>query len=125
MNYYSMAVTEDYDRPCFFTQVKPVDMSPANYNAVKKQVLFYITYLQSEVDEAEIYRVIDTVRDLFGLYIIVGGRAVKVGAFDYDFIGSDRNVAEISIELSWHDRIVRDEEYDIMETLELDQGLEE
>lgn len=35
--YYSMAVSEGFQRPCFFTQLKPTDTSPRNYNTRNMQ----------------------------------------------------------------------------------------
>ena len=37
--YYGFDVKEGYKRPCFFTQIKPVDISPLNYNSKKKLIL--------------------------------------------------------------------------------------
>ncbi len=124
MNYYSMAVVEGYERPCFFTQIQPVEMEPANYNTRKTTVAFYINYRQSEVDEEDIYDVIDRIRDIFGLSVTIEDRAAKVDSFDYEFVGTDRNIPEISVTLSWYDRIDHTENYELMETLEINEVLE-
>ena len=51
--YYSTAVSEGFQRPCFFTQLKPTDTSPRNYNSRNMQATLYITFFQRSVDEAE------------------------------------------------------------------------
>lgn len=103
--YYSAAVVENYDRPCFFTQLKPVDMDAENYNSRKNRVIFYITYMAKTVNEADDLRMIDEIRDLMGLYVKIAGRVVYVEGFDWNFVGTDRNIPEISVELYWLDRI--------------------
>ncbi len=117
--YYSMAVIEDYDRPCFFTQIKPVTMAPANYNSRNNTISFYITYMQEEIDEADALDVIQKLRDLFGLAVKVNDRAVKVVGFDYDFIGSNRNIPEITVDFEWMDRIEHVENLPLMEEAEI------
>lgn len=122
---YSMSVVENVKRPAFFMQLKPTTMEPTNYNSRRNQVSLYIDYLQKVIDEGEILEVIDSLRDLFGLSIKIGDRAVDVIGFDYDFIGTERNIAEISIDLEWSDRIIRNVTAPLMETLELNEELHE
>lgn len=103
--YYSMAVVEDFDRPCFFTQLKPVETDPQNYNSRNNILTFYINYFQAEVDEMDMLEKIEQLRNTFGLAVKIGTRAVKVGNFGWDFVGTDRNVAEISFDIQWMDKI--------------------
>lgn len=103
--YYSMAVVEGYKRPSFFTSIKPVRMEPVNYNSRTNVVTLYINYMQSHVDEAEALDVIQKLKDLFGLSVKINDRHVDVIGFDYDFIGTEQNIPEISIDLEWMDRI--------------------
>lgn len=116
--YYSMAVVEDFDRPCFFTQIKPIEMDPNNYNSRNNLVTLFINYMQEEIDEADALDVIQKIRDLFGLSIPIGDRHVYVESFDYDFIGTDRNIPEITIDLRWRDQIDHKDkgDYPIMES---------
>lgn len=103
--YYSMAVVEGYKRPSFFTSIKPVRMEPVNYNSRINVVTFYINYMQLHIDEAAALDVIQKIRDLFGLSVKINDRYVDVIGFDYDFIGTEQNIPEISIELEWMDQI--------------------
>lgn len=103
--YYAMDVVEGFQRPCFFTQLKPVDTDPNNYNTRNNKLTFYIDYFQLEVDEADMLDKIDRLRNLFGLSINIHNRAVKVSGYEWDFVGTERNVAEIRVDLQWSDQI--------------------
>lgn len=103
--YYSMDVIEGFDRPCFFTQLKPVETDPQNYNSRNNVLTFYINYFQVEVDEMDMLEKIDLLRNTFGLAVKIGVRAVKVSNFTWNFIGTDRNALEISFDIQWMDKI--------------------
>ncbi|MBD5089512.1 MAG: hypothetical protein HDT30_12025 [Clostridiales bacterium] len=103
--FYGVDIVEGYQRPCFFTKLQSIQMRPENYNTYFNQVAFYITYMQKEVDEVDMMKKIEEIKELFNLYIKVGKRTLDVTGFDYDFIGNDKNILEISIDLEWMDRI--------------------
>lgn len=124
-HYYSMAVSEGMKRPCFFTQLKPVDMSSVNYNTRNNDMTFYITYFQEEIDEEDMLDVIQSLRDLFGLDVKIGDRYIKVSDFSWDFVGTERNVLEISVSLNWMDEIEHNRNTQpLMETAVINQKLE-
>jgi len=123
--YYGMDVSEGFERPSFFTQIKPVDMDPNNYNSRNNRVTFFIDYMQEIVDEVDALDKIQLIRDTFGLAVKIGDRAVKVVSFDYDFIGTERNIPEIGIDLEWMDRIDHTENLPLMESAEINQEMME
>ena len=123
--YYGMDVSEGFERPSFFTQIKPVDMDPNNYNSRNNRVTFFIDYMQEIVDEVDALDKIQQIRDSFGLAEKIGDRAVKVVSYDYDFIGTERNIPEISIDLEWMDRIDHTENLPLMESAEINQEMME
>ena len=122
---YSIAVTENFKRPAIFLVLKPTVADPTNYNSRHNLFTLIITYFQSVVDEYDALDFIDGIRNLFGLSIKVGDRAVKVVDFSYDFVGTKRNIPEISLDLEWYDRIEHPETTDLMETAVINQHLEE
>lgn len=123
--YYGVDVSEGFERPSFFTQIKPVEMDPNNYNSRNNRVTFFIDYMQEIVDEVDALDKIQQIRDSFGLAVKIGDRAVKVVSFDYDFIGTERNITEISIDLEWMDRIEHNENLPLMESAEINQEIME
>lgn len=103
--FYSMAVQEEYKRPSFFTQIKPIAMSNVTRNLKENVVVLYINYMQEKVNEADMLRKADEIRNLFGTHIKVCDRAIDVGNIDFDFVGTNRNILDMSIELQWFDKI--------------------
>lgn len=123
--YYSKMVVENYERPCFFTQIVPVSNQGENYNTRKKVVLFYITIFQNEVDEAEALDMIDTIQDLFGLAVKIKDRAVDVTDFDWQWIGTEKYMPELSITLEWYDDIIHEDDSPIIGSVAINSRLEE
>lgn len=123
--YYSMAVMENYERPCFFTQIKPIDEKPENHNSRSHQLVLYITYFQKKADESEMLDVIQELEDLFGLCVKIGDKSVNVMSFDWNYVGTDRNVPEIAVELQYLTKIERQETAPVMEQVILKKEMEE
>lgn len=113
--YYSTAVSEGFQRPCFFTQLKPTDTSPRNYNSRNMQATLYITFFQRSVDEAESLEVIQKIQDIFGLYVKIDNRVIHVTNMDWDFIGKENNIPEIRLDLYWGETIEHENHLPVME----------
>lgn len=120
-----MAVTENFQRPCFFTQLKPYEMSPTNYNSRAIKATFYIDYFQETADEAEALEVIDKLIETFDLGVQIDDRFVDVISTNYDFIGSDKNVPEISIDIEWSNKISHEEDLPMMESAKINKEIME
>lgn len=123
--YYSMAVVEKYDRPCFFSQLKLIDSSEMNYNSRLMNATFYIDYRAKTVDEAHMLDVVQKIQDGFGLAVRVKNRAVKVNDINYDFVGTEKNILSVSIDVQWTRLIDHSETYPLMESAELITKMEE
>lgn len=121
---YSSMVVEDYQRPCFFTQLKVTTNEPMNFNSRYIQANFYITIMQKTPDEAEALDLINAIEKLFGLAVAVGDRSVKVTEFDYDFVGTKGNIPEITVELEWCSKIEHEEEAEVIEKVTMTDALE-
>ena len=123
--YYSKVVIESYDRPSFFLRLAPIQNSRETTNFRSKQFVLYITYLQPILDEVDMLTKVDEIEELFGNYIQIGDRAIDVTEFDFDYLGSDRNILEISINLEWMDRIKKTETEDLMESVSMKREMED
>ena len=124
-NYYSMEVVEDYDRPCFFTQLKPTNTQAKNYNTKNNQMTFYIDYLQEQIDEVDMLETIDKLRNLFELSVRIKDRSIDVEGFDWDFVGTKRNILEVSIDLQWDEKIEHLDNSPLIESVEMHNEMEE
>lgn len=123
--YYSLSVVEGFQRPCFFTQIKPVDTDPLNYNSRNNLITFYINYFQNSVDEADILDTIDKLRNLFELDVKIGDRSIKTSSFEWDYLGTDRNSLEIQVDFQWTDRINHVVTEEMVETVTTKTEMEE
>lgn len=123
--YYGVEVVEGYQKPSFFTQLKPVTLDFANKNATENVLTFYITYFQKEIDEVDMLRKVDEIKDLFGLYLRVGDRAVDISDFDFDYAGNDKNILEISFDLSFYGNIMKEEETELISEVQTNVEMEE
>lgn len=123
--YYSMAVVEKYDRPCFFVQLKPIDTRAENHNSRFHQMAVYITFFQKEIDEGKMLNTIQEIQDLFGLNVKIGEKSVNVMDFSWNYVGTDRNIPEIVIELQYLTQIERDTSAPLLERLVFEKEMEE
>ena len=103
--YYSMSVVENYERPCFFTQLKVTSSEALNFNTRQLYGTLYIDHFAESVDESGALSMVQTLQNAFGLAVQAGYRYVYVEGLDYDFIGTERTHLQITVDLSWTDRI--------------------
>ena len=73
--------------------------------------------MQEILDEADILDKVEEIRDLFGQYVKIGDRAVDVYDFGFDYVGTDNNILEISLDIEWFDRIKHETNEQTMESL--------
>lgn len=104
-NYYSNAVIENYTRPCFFTYLEQTDASQIGRNVRTNRVSFCIAILPDKVNETSMLEIVQDLRDLFGLFIQIGDRAIHVVDYDWSWIGNERNVAQVIVTLQWMDKV--------------------
>ena len=74
----------------------------------------YIDYLQKVKDEADMYNVAGKLREALGFAYRVGKRYLYVTDFDFDFVGKERNVLEMSVTFEYFDMIEADEKAEPM-----------
>ena len=108
--FYGAEVTEGYEKPSFFTQILPEKMENETKNVRSNVLMFVITYFQKEVDEADMLEKARTIRNAFGMKVKVRDRHINVIDYDYDFVGSDDNILQIRVTVSFFDRTPRAEE---------------
>ena len=123
--YYSNAVVESFERPCFFTEISIDSTDAASSDSEHYSGQFSIEILQDVIDESACLEMANTLRAAFGRYFMVDvgegkQRAIKVKAYDFDFVGTDNNVPVITIDLEWFDRgLLPSETADMMEGIDV------
>ena len=123
--YYSNAVVERFERPCFFTELTIDQSDVASSGAERFLGNFSIEILQDVIDEAKVLEMAITLKKAFGRYIMVTlgdtteERTVRVKDFDYEFVGTENNVPTITVDLEWYDCITDTVDADAMEDVDV------
>ena len=112
---YSIARTEDFKRPAFFFYLKPILTEAANMRTRHNVVAAYIDYHQKVKDEADMYKVAGKLRDALGFAYKVKSRYLDVTEFDFEFVGKERNIMEMSATFDYFDPIEADDKAELME----------
>lgn len=103
--YYGVSVKEGQETPCFFTQILPTSSEQETTNTIDSGYLFTITYFQKKNDEVDQLEKVDTFKKMFTGKIAVGERFVQVNDFDFEYIGRDRNILQMSFSITFKDVI--------------------
>ena len=122
---YSIMRVEDMKRPAFFFSIKPVIDEPSNRRTRHNILSVYIDYFQEVKDEADLYDTANTIRDALGWSYPVGDDYINVTEFDWDFVGSERNIIEMNITLEYFDAIDNDEHAELIEDVDITYYLRE
>ena len=102
--YYGIEVTQGYEVPAFFTQLKPVTIEATNQNVTRNIYTFYINYFPKSVDEIDMFEKVEVLKSVFGNYVMVGERAIDVSNFSHDYVGQNSDILEISLDLEWSEK---------------------
>lgn len=121
--YYSKAVVENYERPCFFTQII-TDSEPSNYNSEYVSGTLYIDCMQKTVDEIMMLGMVHKIRTLFGLYIKTDAGCIYIDKVSHDFNGSEKNVIQIQVDFHYMETIEHVNEAPLMESVFLNEEME-
>ncbi len=98
---YGKEIKEDYDLPCFFTEILDKGSKAETKNFAKGGFTIKITYFQEIKNELDQLEKVDEIKDLFGLIFCVGNRKLTVGEFSHDFIGEYQDILQISIDIDY------------------------
>lgn len=98
---YGNEVLEGYKNPSFFVQLLPSGIRNASTNFHEESYSIVITYFQAKPDSLDNYKKIDRIRELFGQKLQIGTRLVNVTEYDFDFVGDNKNVLQITVEIEF------------------------
>ena len=114
---YGNEVIDGYKTPAFFTEILPGGFEHETKNYGSNEIIFKITYFQTNVDEADQLRVVDELQELFWLKFECEGRKLNITKFEYDYAGKEHNILQVSISINWYDNTARKEDADITENI--------
>lgn len=116
---YGVDTSEGYARPCFFVKIVSDTMEAEGLNRYDNHMTCYIDYIQDKIDEADMLSKMNEIREMFQLCFKVGDRSIHTSNFEYDFVGSKRNILEMSFNMQFYTEINKKETSVLMEHVEL------
>jgi hypothetical protein len=123
MKYYGNDTVEGYTKPCFFISIIPVINSNDSINFKTKAFTIMITYHQSIINEIDNLQKADEIINLIGYFLNVNGRKICVTNSDYEFIGENNNVLQISFNIEYIEANTREDSSTIAQTLNINEEM--
>ena len=101
---YSREVVKGFKQPCFFIKfMRTTTGETQNFNSNTMSV--FITYFASAEKnrEIEFMRIIDDLRQIFGMSIQAGGRNLKTRTFNDERVGEKQDILQVTITTDFFD----------------------
>lgn len=114
MKIYGPDTTGALDRPSFYTELVPYLLEYQTVNLVKQSVGFKISLMEEVTDEEFELTVLAMVRRAFGLKVAVGDRKLTVSNVDVEYTGSNNDVFQITVTISWIDSIAEEDSWELI-----------
>jgi hypothetical protein len=123
-SYYGVEVTEGYQVPAFFVDLRLRGMSDETINIVSKTYDVYITHFPKKVKEVAYLNMVTDVELLLTtrdarkrkprMTLKVGERYIKVDDFSYDYAGKKKNLLQIEGAMMFNDFFEESSDYEPM-----------
>lgn len=122
---YGKEVVEGYETPSLFTEKVSKPFQRETIGFAKSGFTIKITYFQSSPDELEQMRLLDTVREAFGMTVKIGSRTLTVGEITHDYVGQKEDILQISVDFDFYENTTQGETAEIAEEAEITTTLKE
>jgi hypothetical protein len=117
---YGHEVTEGYKKPSFFVDITPNAISNESTFYKKYAYTIIITYFQETADEIDNLTKVDEIQELFGNNLKLNEEtSINLSDYDYEFVGINTNILQMSIETEFYDKIPVSDNHEIAENLNL------
>ena len=115
---YGIEVREGLKQPCFYTEIVPYSLVYESINLVRQKCGFKITLLEKTPNEEFQLSVFEKIRKVFHLKVRIKEKLVTVDSVEFDYIGAENNIFQITVRFQWFDSIAeRKEEEQVKELL--------
>jgi hypothetical protein len=102
---YGNEVTEGYESPSFFLEIKPKSITVEGPFRRKFTYTISITYNQAVSGEIDNLTKVDEMLDLFGSHLVLAGkRTIDLSSFTYEFVGDHENILKFSMDTEYYDK---------------------
>lgn len=110
---YGKEVTEGYTTPSLFVEKISKPFKRETIGFAKSGFTIKITYFQSAPDELDQMRLLDKVRDAFGMCVKIADRNLTVGEITHDYVGQKENILQISVDFDFYENTTPEETAEI------------
>lgn len=100
---YGKEVTEGYTTPSLFVEKVSKPFKRETRGFAKSGFTIKITYFQPAPDELDQMRLLDKVRDAFGMVVKIEDRALTVGEITHDYAGQKADILQISVDFDFYE----------------------
>lgn len=115
---YGTDVREGMKLPSFYTEIVPYTLNYESINLVRQKCGFKITLLEKTPNEEFQLSVFEKIRKVFHLKVRIKEKLVTVDSVEFDYIGAENNIFQITVRFQWFDSIAeRKEEEQVKELL--------
>ena len=115
---YGTDVREGMKLPSFYTEIVPYTLNYESLNLVRQTCGYKITLLEKTPNEELELSVFEKIRKAFHLKVRIKEKLVTVDSVEFDYIGAENNIFQITVRFQWFDSIAeRKEEEQVKELL--------
>lgn len=101
---YGNEVREGYQTPSFFVQIIPITMCHETVNFNYYKYLIVITCFPKQASEVEHYQMVQRLERVIGRKLLIQTRKIETDEFEFELVGEERNILQISFSLSYHEK---------------------
>lgn len=120
---YGTDVREGMKLPSFYTEIVPYTLNYESINLVRQKCGFKITLLEKTPNEEFQLSVFEKIRKVFHLKVRIKEKLVTVDSVEFDYIGAENNIFQITVRFQWFDSIAEKKEEEQVKEL-LMRGVE-
>jgi len=102
---YGTDVREGMKLPSFYTEIVPYTLNYESLNLVRQTCGYKITLLEKTPNEELELSVFEKIRKAFHLKVRIKDKLVTVESVEFDYIGAENNIFQITVHFQWFDSI--------------------
>ena len=102
---YGTDVREGLKLPSFYTEIVPYTLNYESLNLVRQTCGYKITLLEKTPNEELELSVFEKIRKAFHLKVRIKDKLVTVESVEFDYIGAENNIFQITVRFQWFDSI--------------------
>lgn len=110
---YGKEIKEGYVAPAFFTEIIDKGSHRQTKNFAFGGFTVKITYFQTTKNELDQLKIVDEIRELFGMIFYIENRRLTVGEFSHDYIGEYSDILQVNIDINYKENTQKEDTHEI------------